>query len=74
MKSHRDKKTSFFLSGLASAQKILKFSITHINGTFAFAPPLNPPPYAKPKEPFIRIIIKIMFHIISVRFILTNAL
>ena len=40
----------------------------------AFAPPRNPPPLAKAKEPFICTIIKIIFCIIAVRFNLTDLL
>ncbi|MDO9580861.1 MAG: pyrimidine dimer DNA glycosylase/endonuclease V [Bacteroidales bacterium] len=54
--------------------RITKYPVAAINATFAFAPPRNPPPLAKAKEPFICTIIKIMFHITAVRFILTYLL
>jgi hypothetical protein len=71
---YHDRVILCFLPGLCQRAKILKFSITNINGTFAFASPLNPTPRAKAKEPFIRTVIKIMFYITPVRFILTNLL
>jgi hypothetical protein len=51
--AYHDKITLCFLSGLARAQKILKFLSLHTNGTFAFAPIHEDIASAKSKEPFL---------------------
>jgi hypothetical protein len=46
-------KLSLRIAKVIKAVKILKFISISINGTFAFARPLNPALHAKAKEPFI---------------------
>lgn len=60
--------------GTLPCTKILKLIDTTINGTFTFALPSFHRHLQKQKSHFIRTIIIIMFHITSVRFILTNML